>query len=120
MNQLPPRSTRTYTLFPYTTLFRSRGPDGKQHHHAEERCLNGHVVGQAQFGAEQERHGHCDQAADKGAAQIKRYAKEEQSAELFMVARRNIFLPISEDDLLGFEADEMGKESGRERVCKLV
>src|SRR3546814_1997138 len=23
MNQLPPRSTRTYTLFPYTTLFRS-------------------------------------------------------------------------------------------------
>src|SRR3546814_4850358 len=24
MRRLPPRSTRTYTLFPYTTLFRSR------------------------------------------------------------------------------------------------
>src|SRR3546814_8783387 len=24
----PPRSTRTNTLFPYTTLFRSSGPDG--------------------------------------------------------------------------------------------
>src|SRR3546814_8185937 len=24
MNRRPPRSTRTYTLFPYTTLFRSR------------------------------------------------------------------------------------------------
>src|SRR3546814_13053298 len=25
MTRRPPRSTRTYTLFPYTTLFRSRG-----------------------------------------------------------------------------------------------
>src|SRR3546814_16417951 len=25
----PPRSTRTYTLFPYTTLFRSVGPSGQ-------------------------------------------------------------------------------------------
>src|SRR3546814_3331670 len=27
---LPPRSTRTDTLFPYTTLFRSPPPDGRQ------------------------------------------------------------------------------------------
>src|SRR3546814_19605174 len=27
MIRRPPRSTRTDTLFPYTTLFRSRGPD---------------------------------------------------------------------------------------------
>src|SRR3546814_1578897 len=47
MIRLPPRSTRTYTLFPYTTLFRSQGwsctkawssPSGLQrktqlHHH---------------------------------------------------------------------------------------
>src|SRR3546814_10236052 len=26
MNPRPPRSTRTYTLFPYTTLFRSEAP----------------------------------------------------------------------------------------------
>src|SRR3546814_9426984 len=30
MIRLPPRSTRTYTLFPYTTLFRSARPG---HHH---------------------------------------------------------------------------------------
>src|SRR3546814_953566 len=28
MIRRPPRSTRTDTLFPYTTLFRSRGPQG--------------------------------------------------------------------------------------------
>src|SRR3546814_2836548 len=28
MIRLPPRSTRTYTLFPYTTLFRSAGSQG--------------------------------------------------------------------------------------------
>src|SRR3546814_6776154 len=28
MIRRPPRSTRTYTLFPYTTLFRSRSPTG--------------------------------------------------------------------------------------------
>src|SRR3546814_6821212 len=28
MIRRPPRSTRTDTLFPYTTLFRSRGPPG--------------------------------------------------------------------------------------------
>src|SRR3546814_15711493 len=31
MTRRPPRSTRTDTLFPYTTLFRSHGPDaGRQ------------------------------------------------------------------------------------------
>src|SRR3546814_18851091 len=37
MIRRPPRSTRTYTLFPYTTLFRSigtdRGDDGIAHRH---------------------------------------------------------------------------------------
>src|SRR3546814_5823550 len=37
MIRRPPRSTRTDTLFPYTTLFRSdpppRGGDGRRHHH---------------------------------------------------------------------------------------
>src|SRR3546814_5683871 len=31
MIRLPPRSTRTYTLFPYTTLFRSDQPDRPPH-----------------------------------------------------------------------------------------
>src|SRR3546814_10363548 len=32
MIRRPPRSTRTYTLFPYTTLFRSPGDVGGQSH----------------------------------------------------------------------------------------
>src|SRR3546814_4443790 len=32
MIRRPPRSTRTDTLFPYTTLFRSGGQDAKKHH----------------------------------------------------------------------------------------
>src|SRR3546814_7031793 len=36
MIRRPPRSTRTDTLFPYTTLFRSRG---KADGHREVRCL---------------------------------------------------------------------------------
>src|SRR3546814_3615485 len=31
MSRLPPRSTLTNTLFPYTTLFRSRGRDNVKH-----------------------------------------------------------------------------------------
>src|SRR3546814_5150479 len=30
MLRLPPRSTRTYTLFPYTTLFRSADPGARE------------------------------------------------------------------------------------------
>src|SRR3546814_8433355 len=33
MIRRPPRSTRTDTLFPYTTLFRSGLPDGQWNHH---------------------------------------------------------------------------------------
>src|SRR3546814_12353486 len=33
MIRRPPRSTRTDTLFPYTTLFRSPGPDHGDHRH---------------------------------------------------------------------------------------
>src|SRR3546814_16454076 len=32
MTRLPPRSTRTDTLFPYTTLFRAELPDTLEHH----------------------------------------------------------------------------------------
>src|SRR3546814_18501288 len=34
MIRLPPRSTRTDTLFPYTTLFRSRDPEFQFHVHS--------------------------------------------------------------------------------------
>src|SRR3546814_1436533 len=38
MLQRPPRSTRTYTLFPYTTLFRSPFPTLSRGPNGEERC----------------------------------------------------------------------------------
>src|SRR3546814_16743345 len=47
MIRRPPRSTRTYTRFPYTTLFRSRAPAvaiaGVEHEHRRE-----HVVGEVE------------------------------------------------------------------------
>src|SRR3546814_14297525 len=42
MIRRPPRSTRTDTLFPYTTLFRSKGGSGKT-------TLSGHLAVQAQY-----------------------------------------------------------------------
>src|SRR3546814_11385026 len=53
MIRRPPRSTRTDTLFPYTTLFRSRGTAGRQsanHRTCQRECRPGrlhaeHAVG---------------------------------------------------------------------------
>src|SRR3546814_3509812 len=42
MHQRPPRSTRTDTLFPYTTLFRSAEPDRRDHHRHPEVGLRQH------------------------------------------------------------------------------
>src|SRR3546814_14861601 len=39
MIRRPPRSTRTDTLFPYTTLFRSVGGAGEQRHRERRACL---------------------------------------------------------------------------------
>src|SRR3546814_8555756 len=41
MIRRPPRSTRTYTLFPYTTLFRSRMAVGIGVDHRDEAC---HII----------------------------------------------------------------------------
>src|SRR3546814_20981239 len=45
MIRRPPRSTRTYTLFPYTTLFRSSGID----HHAALAAIPHRKAGTAAF-----------------------------------------------------------------------
>src|SRR3546814_8381300 len=49
MIRRPPRSTRTDTLFPYTTLFRSRSPrprqpteDSRRNYPGERRCAAAH------------------------------------------------------------------------------
>src|SRR3546814_9683153 len=66
MIRRPPRSTRTDTLFPYTTLFRSRWslPDRRIRHRGLDRLL-------AQ--------GHCDQAG--------RSRSEEHTSELLSLMR---------------------------------
>src|SRR3546814_4473190 len=43
MVRLPPRSTRTDTLFPYTTLFRSLRRTGLRSIHTYRGCRNGYV-----------------------------------------------------------------------------
>src|SRR3546814_19950927 len=55
MIRRPPRSTRTYTLFPYTTLFRSGACGGSyailvkdrygcSNHYRRGACTNGHTI----------------------------------------------------------------------------
>src|SRR3546814_16199642 len=63
MIRLPPRSTRTYTLFPYTTLFRSIGDQrnvdiagrqrkrGRRHMAHEGRAAGAVIVGEARLQA---------------------------------------------------------------------
>src|SRR3546814_5302324 len=51
MIRLPPRSTRTDTLFPYTTLFRSNGPDQQDQRAGGQRADTGRAE-QATAGAD--------------------------------------------------------------------
>src|SRR3546814_4165744 len=48
MIRRPPRSTRTYTLFPYSTLFRALGLaadlERAGHRHLRPRCPGGHAI----------------------------------------------------------------------------
>src|SRR3546814_18405937 len=44
MIRRPPRSTRTDTLFPYTTLFRSACHDITRPHRARSRCRDRHIA----------------------------------------------------------------------------
>src|SRR3546814_9945334 len=61
MIRLPPRSTRTDTLFPYTTLFRSDRRDDRHHRLAEldggpiERLLEADIIVEAAVEREQDR-----------------------------------------------------------------
>src|SRR3546814_14739637 len=96
MIRLPPRSTRTDTLFPYTTLFRSRGfllvrgglqaedlllvrpnedPDVDQHDRAEPHAGADHeAVGIELLAAEPERErgdeGSCSQQVDRKSTRL--------------------------------------------------
>src|SRR3546814_11963116 len=50
MIRRPPRATRTDTLFPYTTLFRSQEPrDGINHHHRRQFATGQYEIAQRQL-----------------------------------------------------------------------
>src|SRR3546814_5180248 len=79
MIRRPPRSTRTDTLFPYTTLFRSRGDDGGRHgangHH--------HTRHGRRYGAEV----HQGSSARRDRSGARRRRSEEHTSELQSLMR---------------------------------
>src|SRR3546814_12028180 len=105
MIRRPPRSTRTDTLFPYTTLFRSpdlapgMGDTGERIHDEE------HFLA---LGAE------C--LGDRGGAQ--RAADAQHRRMVGGHRHHHRTLPRRARDL-GFE-EEIGRASGRESVCQYV
>src|SRR3546814_11778528 len=104
MIRRPPRSTRTDTLFPYTTLFRSRdhfkkaiAPEGERLfiHTSNFRKVKrvGDVV------------------------QIFHRVLQKVPAKLLLVGDGPERAPVED---LCRELDKIGRESGRERVCQYV
>src|SRR3546814_3843258 len=72
----PPRSTRTDTLFPYTTLFRS--PEGHHRRQAEEEAEEGRALRQgARAGGAQQRRQHHGRTEE-----VDRAGKERRQAPL--------------------------------------
>src|SRR3546814_15995559 len=66
MRRRPPRSTRTDTLFPYTTLFRSPPDEPEQTGSDETRRHDPQQVDQAERRAHQQGHDDGDRRADQG------------------------------------------------------
>src|SRR3546814_19475927 len=84
MIRRPPRSTRTDTLFPYTTLFRSED-DGRQHGRGDEALVErAHDVLR---GAELHEEGADDGGEDAGAAEGQRV--HHQRADVGIVDRED-------------------------------
>src|SRR3546814_11325013 len=123
MIRRPPRSTRTATLFPYTTLFRSRTGDetAGQHEGGDgaagdrpRRDAFGPVPEQGRDRAEEQADdGRGDERAQADAALRGREIAFDRAAEAFGLAR---FLPEGLDDLhrAGLRGRQIGRASGRE------
>src|SRR3546814_16075191 len=114
MRRLPPRSTRTDTLFPYTTLFRSLL--GAVLHHAVDR------FGEVLRGDTVHHHvGHRELSLERLAARFEVDVLGEAGQLLVQLggirgeAAREPSLEVE----LG-QADQIGRASGRERVCEYV
>src|SRR3546814_14874519 len=108
MIRRPPRSTRTDTLFPYTTLFRSQGTESgapMDLDHDEDGVVieNGH--------REQKQEGKLEKdlpQTDKSGDSLKGDTPEED-------------MPATEEEWSLWSQDiEIGRASCRERVCQYV
>src|SRR3546814_19885426 len=123
MIRRPPRSTRTDTLFPYTTLFRSVQGDRERVERAREEdepvlggelleLVGGGLEGRAGDGGDRRRHvlgpalGRVEASADRGAA-------DRQLAQL--TAQRALDPPAAAVDLRGLAVDFLA-ERKRGRV----
>src|SRR3546814_10307966 len=82
----PPTSTRTDTLFPYTTLFRSAWPRGHRHHVGRERRR---LDQQGQRGDRLSEHGACRHRRQPESARVRfrQPRSEEHTSELQSLMR---------------------------------
>src|SRR3546814_16489786 len=130
MIRRPPRSTRTDTRFPYTTLFRSaRAGDDQRHARTVARALIMVPISDQQEGEEAGQfpeEGDLDQVARQDDAEHRPHEslkKREEARD--GVLRRHIIARIENDeradaeDKLG-EEPELGRASRRERGCQYV
>src|SRR3546814_19724163 len=107
----PPRSTRTDTLFPYTTLFRSwreahRGVDGSPVDDGAERRAAAEVAGHGAGAAGKS----CNGRAAGGGPGV----REAMAPEPIEVP------PLSPRARQGVRAGQIGRAACRERVCQYV
>src|SRR3546814_12320267 len=114
MVQRPPRSTRTDTLFPYTTLFRSaRGGNGAPWlacDPRQRRAAVRHAAGTALAGGLCRRRDRRAAAGDRGRRSLKRTTP----ALVAGSARERDLRPVV------VEPGEIGSASCRGRVCQYV
>src|SRR3546814_14161656 len=117
MIRRPPRSTRTDTLFPYTTLFRSHlGPDPGPEH-TPRRLTSTH---NPQWSVTR-----CAPAAWPACAierldMIPDYVEQEAELRLGGIYDRAMPLSVRIDLLQRIGIDLIGRASCRERVCQYV
>src|SRR3546814_12929094 len=107
MIRRPPRSTRTDTLFPYTTLFRSPGRGGHDHVHAAHR-VDAVIVDLGEDDLFLEAHGIV-------ATTIEAFCRH--AAKVADARHRDGDQAIEE---LVHPLAEIGRASCRERVCQYV
>src|SRR3546814_18106837 len=117
MIRRPPRSTRTYTLFPYTTLFRSAGLE-----HAVVHAVNNGGIDVFTAGG-----GNNDflGAAFKVSAgfflagEEARAFQHDVNAQLAPWQSRRVAIGQNADLVVVADPVEIGRATGRERVCQL-